>query len=134
MHDESCIYSYPVLASNPAKPHSPFGIQVPASAIVADAAGHGELQVLVTAEGENASAEKLSISLQGAELSDAAPSSGVTRAANGKLKVKQGAATLQLTNLVPNSVVKISLEDGTTDAGSATLGVVAGAAGGKDKP
>jgi hypothetical protein len=123
-----------VLASNPAQPHSPFGIQVPANAIVADAGGHGELQVLVTAASENASADKLSLSLNGAELSEAAPSSGVTRAPDGKLKVKQGAATLQLTNLVPNSVVKISLKDGTTDAGSATLGVVAGAGGGKDKP
>jgi hypothetical protein len=128
-----CEYSYPVVADKPAAAQSPFAITVPASAIVADGMGHGELQLLITSSDDKASSANLIVSLDGAELSETPASAGITRGSDGKLKIAPGFATLQLANLVPNTIVKVSLKNNKTEAGSVSRSVVAGTGGQKTK-
>jgi hypothetical protein len=130
----TCERRYPVrfydASASPAA--SPFSLGASASGVLSDPrTGTGKVIVLVGAPKGGASAENLRLAVEGAQVANARTRSGAALVFDGTgWKVTGGGEVLlDLENLIPNTVVKVNLRDGSTVAGSITLSVVPGRSG-----
>lgn len=126
---DSCVRSYPVHFFNNAPAEaSTYNLSASASGIMADAAGRGRLNVSVRRSETDAPASTtLYLSVEGAELGEVRPVSGLTIASEPKgwRVTSTGEGTLVLENLIPNTAVKVNLSDGGRPASTISRGVVA---------
>lgn len=128
-----CRKSYPVrfFDTSASPPSSPFSLSASASGILSDpSSGSGKLNLVVVAPKTGmASPENLRLSVEGAQIANARLRTGAAMVFDGSgWKVPGvGEILLDLENLIPNTVVKVNLKDGSTSAGSINLSVVPGA-------
>ncbi|MCZ4341869.1 hypothetical protein O4H52_09655 [Sphingomonadaceae bacterium G21617-S1] len=126
------IYTVTQAEASPGKAPPPFTIAATASAILADpVTGRGRLVVSATKSKDNKDdAPSMYLSVEGAQLATVQTRAGVVlpSEAEGWKVTAAGDLLLDLENLIPNTLVKVTLRNSTTSADPVSRSVVAGAA------
>ncbi|UUL83968.1 hypothetical protein [Sphingomonas qomolangmaensis] len=127
-----CVQEYPVrfFDATKASTTTPFTLGATATGIVADPAkGLGKLIVVVGTSNAAASADKLKLSVEGAQVNTATARGGsaLKLDGNGWKVAGAGEIVLDLENLIPNTVVKVTLKDGPATAGTVSTSVISAA-------
>ncbi|HEV2817831.1 MAG TPA: hypothetical protein VGW40_11510 [Allosphingosinicella sp.] len=133
---DECVATYRVRFNAAAAPApraaaaTPYRITPAAPGIVADATGHGRLNVIVSRTGEGEPSSSLYLSVAGAQLAEIRPVRNFAFLGDerGWKVTAVGEATLVLENLIPSRAVTVSLKDGDAPARSVSVNVIAGAA------
>jgi hypothetical protein len=134
---EPCTLTYPAKlhsGASPASP-SPYTLDATSTGILADAAGRGRLNIIVARtppEGEQS--KTLALTISGGEIARVETVRGLTVTGDDRgWKVSPpGEATLLLENLIPNSLVTVTLRDGDRQVAIISRPVIARGREGKD--
>lgn len=124
-----CGEHYPVkLFGDAPAETSPYIISATATGVIADAGGHGRLNIVISKKKSDLpDSTELYVSVEGAEISGTSSVRDMvlSSASKGWKANQPGEATLFLENLIPNTVVKVKLEDAGKTIEPITRGIIA---------
>lgn len=110
-----CVELYRVAIFNGSAPAatSPFSVSATASGIVTDSNGRGRLNIAIAQKPDQTFSSKLYLRIEGAEIAriDTLRGAALEVKPEGWRVTSPGELTIWLENLIPNQVVKVSLED-----------------------